>query len=206
MRGLETFGRTALIAEIRRLRAGIRAHRDNGHDLCWENFRRRQYTMPNTASRHRSPDPLRTQWPCVKPCCKSAACRNCYVMGRDRSVGSLTQGHWPLGPNLNAVPASVGRNQHYRLLLRAALRMSRGPTLPTTETSWNLAFQQTLSGFSYFHVVGKVALPDYPVCRRPPPGTCQTRPHPEHERGAVNRFALRPAPVISLRCKTATCT
>ena len=24
------------------------------------------------------------QWPCVKPCRKPAACRNCYVMGRDR--------------------------------------------------------------------------------------------------------------------------
>jgi hypothetical protein len=33
---LETFDRTALIAEISRLRAGIRAHRDSsGHDLCW---------------------------------------------------------------------------------------------------------------------------------------------------------------------------
>src|SRR5271157_487117 len=24
------------------------------------------------------------QWPCVKLCCKPAACRNCYVMDRDR--------------------------------------------------------------------------------------------------------------------------
>lgn len=33
---LETMDREALIAEARRLRAGIRAHRDSsGHDLCW---------------------------------------------------------------------------------------------------------------------------------------------------------------------------
>jgi hypothetical protein len=30
------FDRGALIAEVKRLRAGIRAHRDSsGHDLCW---------------------------------------------------------------------------------------------------------------------------------------------------------------------------
>jgi len=33
---LETMERAALIAEVKRLRAGIRQHRDNsGHDLCW---------------------------------------------------------------------------------------------------------------------------------------------------------------------------
>ncbi len=33
---LKTLGRADLIAEIRRLRAGIRQHRDSsGHDLCW---------------------------------------------------------------------------------------------------------------------------------------------------------------------------
>jgi hypothetical protein len=33
---LESLDRAALIAEVRRLRAGIRAHRDgSGHDLCW---------------------------------------------------------------------------------------------------------------------------------------------------------------------------
>ena len=33
---LTTFTRDQLIAEVRRLRAGIRAHRDSsGHDLCW---------------------------------------------------------------------------------------------------------------------------------------------------------------------------
>jgi hypothetical protein len=33
---LSTFTREQLIAEVRRLRAGIRAHRDSsGHDLCW---------------------------------------------------------------------------------------------------------------------------------------------------------------------------
>jgi hypothetical protein len=33
---LASMTREALIAEIRRLRAGIRAHRDSsGHDLCW---------------------------------------------------------------------------------------------------------------------------------------------------------------------------
>jgi hypothetical protein len=33
---LETLDRTALVAEVRRLRAGIREHRDStGHDLCW---------------------------------------------------------------------------------------------------------------------------------------------------------------------------
>lgn len=33
---LETMGRDELIAEARRLRAGIREHRDStGHDLCW---------------------------------------------------------------------------------------------------------------------------------------------------------------------------
>ncbi|PDQ20924.1 hypothetical protein CN311_11695 [Mesorhizobium sanjuanii] len=33
---LETFDRDALIAEVRKLRAGIRTHRDaTGHDLCW---------------------------------------------------------------------------------------------------------------------------------------------------------------------------
>ena len=33
---LEALDRTALIAEIKKLRGGIRAHRDcSGHDLCW---------------------------------------------------------------------------------------------------------------------------------------------------------------------------
>ena len=33
---LERLDREALIKEVRRLRAGIRAHRDSsGHDLCW---------------------------------------------------------------------------------------------------------------------------------------------------------------------------
>jgi hypothetical protein len=33
---LETMDRQALLEEVRRLRTGIRAHRDSsGHDLCW---------------------------------------------------------------------------------------------------------------------------------------------------------------------------
>lgn len=33
---LETLSRDELIAEVKRLRDGIRAHRDSsGHDLCW---------------------------------------------------------------------------------------------------------------------------------------------------------------------------
>ena len=33
---LETLSRDALIAEVKKLRAGIRAHRDStGHELCW---------------------------------------------------------------------------------------------------------------------------------------------------------------------------
>lgn len=33
---LKTMSSEALIAEVKRLRAGIRAHRDSsGHDLCW---------------------------------------------------------------------------------------------------------------------------------------------------------------------------
>lgn len=37
---LDDFDRTALIGEIKRLRAGIRAHRDSsGHDLCWHHPR-----------------------------------------------------------------------------------------------------------------------------------------------------------------------
>jgi len=33
---LETLAREQLIAEVKRRRAGIRAHRDStGHDLCW---------------------------------------------------------------------------------------------------------------------------------------------------------------------------
>lgn len=33
---LEPMNREQLLAEVRRLRAGIRAHRDaSGHDLCW---------------------------------------------------------------------------------------------------------------------------------------------------------------------------
>ncbi|BCH09815.1 hypothetical protein MesoLj131c_40730 [Mesorhizobium sp. 131-3-5] len=33
---LQTLDRDALIAEVKKLRAGIRAHRDtSGHDLCW---------------------------------------------------------------------------------------------------------------------------------------------------------------------------
>ena len=33
---LENMSRDALLAEVKRLRAGIRAHRDSsGHDLCW---------------------------------------------------------------------------------------------------------------------------------------------------------------------------
>ena len=33
---LERLGREALIAEVKRLRQGIREHRDSsGHDLCW---------------------------------------------------------------------------------------------------------------------------------------------------------------------------
>lgn len=37
---LETMDRDALLAEARRLRAGIRQHRDSsGHDLCWHHPR-----------------------------------------------------------------------------------------------------------------------------------------------------------------------
>jgi hypothetical protein len=33
---LKTFDRSALIEEVKRLRAGIREHRDSsGHELCW---------------------------------------------------------------------------------------------------------------------------------------------------------------------------
>jgi hypothetical protein len=33
---LDSFSREQLIAEVRKLRAGIRAHRDSsGHELCW---------------------------------------------------------------------------------------------------------------------------------------------------------------------------
>jgi hypothetical protein len=33
---LANFDRDALVAEVKRLRAGIRAHRDSsGHELCW---------------------------------------------------------------------------------------------------------------------------------------------------------------------------
>ncbi|QKC83773.1 hypothetical protein [Mesorhizobium sp. NZP2077] len=33
---LQTLDRESLIAEVKKLRAGIRAHRDtSGHDLCW---------------------------------------------------------------------------------------------------------------------------------------------------------------------------
>jgi hypothetical protein len=33
---LETMSREALVAEVKRLREGIRTHRDStGHDLCW---------------------------------------------------------------------------------------------------------------------------------------------------------------------------
>ena len=34
--GVDAMSRSELIAEVKRLRAGIRAHRDStGHDLCW---------------------------------------------------------------------------------------------------------------------------------------------------------------------------
>ena len=37
---LESFTRERLIAEVRRLRAGIREHRDSsGHELCWHHPR-----------------------------------------------------------------------------------------------------------------------------------------------------------------------
>ena len=37
---LEDMDRAALIAEVKRLRAGVRAHRDSsGHDLCWHHPR-----------------------------------------------------------------------------------------------------------------------------------------------------------------------
>lgn len=37
---LNTLDREALIAEVKRLRAGIRAHRDSsGHELCWHHPR-----------------------------------------------------------------------------------------------------------------------------------------------------------------------
>jgi hypothetical protein len=33
---LQAFDRESLVAEVKKLRAGIRAHRDTtGHDLCW---------------------------------------------------------------------------------------------------------------------------------------------------------------------------
>jgi hypothetical protein len=35
-RDLEGMNRDQLVAEVKRLRAGVRAHRDStGHDLCW---------------------------------------------------------------------------------------------------------------------------------------------------------------------------
>ncbi len=36
---LEGFDRESLVAEVKQLRAGIRAHRDSsGHDLCWHHL------------------------------------------------------------------------------------------------------------------------------------------------------------------------
>src|ERR1017187_2010283 len=40
--------------------------------------------VPVAGRTGRDPAPGRDQWPCVKPCRKPAACKNCYAVGRDR--------------------------------------------------------------------------------------------------------------------------
>jgi hypothetical protein len=56
---LETLDREALMAEVKRLRAGIRAHRDQaGHDLCW-----RQPALWGLLPERTDPQPRVPEWP-----------------------------------------------------------------------------------------------------------------------------------------------
>ncbi|HEX7831762.1 MAG TPA: hypothetical protein VF787_19055 [Thermoanaerobaculia bacterium] len=56
---LETMSASELIAEVRRLRAGIRAHRDSaGHDLCWH-----QPQLWGLLPEQSDPLPVVPEWP-----------------------------------------------------------------------------------------------------------------------------------------------
>jgi hypothetical protein len=56
---LETLDRDALIAEVRRLRAGIRSHRDSsGHELCWHHP-----ALWGLLPERTDPQPIVPDWP-----------------------------------------------------------------------------------------------------------------------------------------------
>src|SRR5215510_13964097 len=56
---LELFSREQLIAEVRRLREGIREHRDSsGHDLCWHHPK-----LWGLLPEHSDPQPAVPDWP-----------------------------------------------------------------------------------------------------------------------------------------------
>jgi len=56
---VESMGREQLISEVKKLRAGIREHRDNtGHELCWHHPRLWGLLPEKT-----DPIPLVPEWP-----------------------------------------------------------------------------------------------------------------------------------------------
>ncbi len=82
---LETMSRRDLIGEVKRLRAGIREHRDSsGHDLCWHHPQLWGLLPEKT-----DPLPVVPPWPeFLAGCLKYRRSLDAALPGRVRSVGA----------------------------------------------------------------------------------------------------------------------
>jgi hypothetical protein len=81
---LEAMSREQLIGEVKRLRAGIRRHRDaSGHDLCWHHPK-----LWGVLPEKTDPLPIVPTWPeFLAGCVKYRSALDKELPGRVRSVG-----------------------------------------------------------------------------------------------------------------------
>ncbi|HKQ81950.1 MAG TPA: hypothetical protein VJS42_07120 [Steroidobacteraceae bacterium] len=84
---LETLSRDELIAEVKMLRAGIRAHRDSsGHDLCWHHP-----ALWGLLPEKTDPVPVVPAWPQFMA--------GCILYRRSLDEQAAPAGHSPDDPN-----------------------------------------------------------------------------------------------------------
>ena len=86
---LDTLSRDELISEVRRLRAGIREHRDStGHDLCWHHP-----ALWGLLPEKSDPQPEVPEWPqFLRGCIR-------YRQSLDRQLPDAPRTNRPFNPN-----------------------------------------------------------------------------------------------------------
>ncbi|MGS1079820.1 hypothetical protein [Pseudoxanthomonas beigongshangi] len=86
---LDTLSRDELISEVRRLRAGIREHRDStGHDLCWHHP-----ALWGLLPEKSDPQPEVPEWPqFLRGCIR-------YRQSLDRQLSDAPRTNRPFNPN-----------------------------------------------------------------------------------------------------------